>query len=96
MVACATDIATRPTNLFPCTEFMIASHLDTIETALTLIQALEKLSPHVGLIKQELLEKKEWCEKQVRELRRKQASDKEDEVRTGITLLCTCEIGLLT
>ena len=46
---------------------------DTIETALTLLQALEKLSPHVGPLRGEILEKKGWCEKQLRELQKAQA-----------------------
>lgn len=54
-------------------ETMTASHIDTIETALTLLHALEQLSPHVGALRKEMLEKKQWCEKQLRELQKAQA-----------------------
>jgi hypothetical protein len=54
-------------------ETMTASHIDTIETALTLLQALEKLSPHVRPLRSEMLEKKGWCEKQLEELQKAQA-----------------------
>jgi hypothetical protein len=56
-------------------ETMTTSHIDTIEMTLTLLQALEKLSPHVGPLKKEMLEKKAWCEKQLTQLHKAQAMD---------------------
>jgi hypothetical protein len=47
-------------------------HLDTLDTALALIQALEQMSPHVGPLKETMLKRKEWCEKHLGELQKMQ------------------------
>ncbi|KAJ4305275.1 hypothetical protein N0V90_000806 [Kalmusia sp. IMI 367209] len=42
-------------------EEMAASHLDTIGTALTILEAMGALSPHTEALRQEMLEKKRRC-----------------------------------
>lgn len=50
-------------------ELMMLSHLDTIETTLTLLEAMEKLSPHVEPMRKDVLVKKKWCERKLEKLR---------------------------
>ncbi|KAF2678467.1 hypothetical protein K458DRAFT_395008 [Lentithecium fluviatile CBS 122367] len=64
-------------RLLQFTETMTVSHLDTIETTLTLLEALEKFSPEVEPLRKEILEKKSWCESQLKEVHR--AEGREDE-----------------
>jgi hypothetical protein len=52
---------------------MIVLHLQTIDTTLTLIQALEQMSPHIGPLKVHMLKRKDWCEKQLAEVQKAQA-----------------------
>jgi hypothetical protein len=55
-------------RLLQLSEAMIVSHLETIETSLTLLEAMENFSPHVIPLRKDMLEKKCWCENQLREL----------------------------
>jgi hypothetical protein len=55
------------------TKTLTTSHLDTIEVTLALIEAFEQMSPHVGPLKETMLKRKAWCEKNLRELQKLQA-----------------------
>lgn len=58
---------------------MAISHLDTIDTALVLLQALENFSAHVEQIEKEMLEKRLWCEEYMEKLQRLKSSREVDE-----------------
>lgn len=47
---------------------MIISHIDTIETAITLLDVMGALSPHTDSLNKEMREKKEHCEKKLADL----------------------------
>jgi hypothetical protein len=47
---------------------MIASHLDTIETTLALLEVMDALSPHADALKREMLEMKQLCENKLTDL----------------------------
>ncbi|KAL1610386.1 hypothetical protein SLS60_002053 [Paraconiothyrium brasiliense] len=50
---------------------MLLSHLDTIDTTLTLLDVMEALSPHAQMLRQEMLEKKDLCESKLAEMKTK-------------------------
>ncbi|KAL5408072.1 hypothetical protein PMIN06_005687 [Paraphaeosphaeria minitans] len=55
-------------DLVEAFEKMIASHLDTIETALALLEVMESLSPFTDLLKLDMLEKQQFCEEKLTDL----------------------------
>jgi hypothetical protein len=55
-------------DLVLASEKMIASHLDTIETSLVLLDVIHALSPHAEALKREMLEKKQLCENKLTDL----------------------------
>jgi hypothetical protein len=59
------------------------SHLDTIETALVLLKALEYMSPHVEGMKREMLDKKTECEKALKALKVMWFHGEMDDDQTG-------------
>jgi len=50
-------------------ENMAVSHLDTIETTFTLLEALKGMSEHTNPIRMEMVKKRSMCERKLRELR---------------------------
>ncbi|KAF1974892.1 hypothetical protein BU23DRAFT_567260 [Bimuria novae-zelandiae CBS 107.79] len=55
-------------DLFVSTEEMVASHLDTIDTTLAILEAFDEMSPYLEGLKQEMVEKKVMCENQLIDL----------------------------
>ena len=49
-------------DLVTTAEEIAVSHLDTIDTALTLLEAFKEMSPHMEVLKQEMLVKSQVCE----------------------------------
>ncbi|KAF2871926.1 hypothetical protein BDV95DRAFT_606495 [Massariosphaeria phaeospora] len=59
-------------SLLAQTADMTSSHLDTIDTALVLLEALGHMSPHVAALRYEIVEKRKWCAEELEKLKAQQ------------------------